>query len=438
VVIVSVCILAALADEIVDQDNEDTGTCSMEKPTCGEPLEDKEDKEKKEYKKIQWTNDEDYEVRHSLDKADDILGLQPLEAIEIYEEVLKDHPESPRANYALARSLQVIIMNQTTPEESKKQMCGRVFELCRKIMDIPKERMAELMRAATVVFMSGMAEGLCEDRGVGIEATYFKLEDEPEALTVHQQNALVYDLYLESRWDEALTQINNTLTRFNQTIHLLLIKGVIMRINSDDKSVKKQVNKLLLDVDMDHLDQETKSRILVDLDHIGVNLGKKGRDQEREMLFQFCSKVHLTPSRYQRSFDLNDKVSSRPVWNKDQLKPRNRWTSAESLAKPNQILDRMKEAEASWETVRDEAVSLAGNVTEEDWISNTFLVKEGGGWKHLPVYLWGKRKHAVCEGAPTTCKLVKKIHKRSQVQEMHSKVLNFGARNSCSESCRTH
>ena len=44
VVLLCVCVFTALGEE----DSDETGTCTMEKPTCGEPLEDNEDKEKKE------------------------------------------------------------------------------------------------------------------------------------------------------------------------------------------------------------------------------------------------------------------------------------------------------------------------------------------------------------------------------------------------------
>ena len=66
--------------------------------------EEKEDKKKTEYKKLFFTNNYDWEIREELDAADDLIHNKTDKAIEIFEDILKRYPDSPRAKYALIRS----------------------------------------------------------------------------------------------------------------------------------------------------------------------------------------------------------------------------------------------------------------------------------------------------------------------------------------------
>ena len=66
--------------------------------------EEKEAKKKTEYKKLFFTNNYDWEIRDELDIADDLIHNKTKEAIDMFEDILKRYPDSPRAKYALIRS----------------------------------------------------------------------------------------------------------------------------------------------------------------------------------------------------------------------------------------------------------------------------------------------------------------------------------------------
>ena len=66
--------------------------------------EEREAKKKKEYKKLFFTNNIDWEIREELDTADDLIYNDTKKAIDLFEDILKRHPDSPRAKYALIRS----------------------------------------------------------------------------------------------------------------------------------------------------------------------------------------------------------------------------------------------------------------------------------------------------------------------------------------------
>ena len=66
--------------------------------------EEREAEKKKAYKKLFFTNDYDWPIREELDAADDLIHKETEKAIELFEDILKRYPESPRAKYALIRS----------------------------------------------------------------------------------------------------------------------------------------------------------------------------------------------------------------------------------------------------------------------------------------------------------------------------------------------
>ena len=66
--------------------------------------EEREAEKKKIYKKLFFTNDYDWIIRDELDAADDVIQPDVEKAIDLFEDILKRYPESPRAKYALCRS----------------------------------------------------------------------------------------------------------------------------------------------------------------------------------------------------------------------------------------------------------------------------------------------------------------------------------------------
>ena len=152
-----------------------------------------------------------------------------------------------------------------------------------------------------------------------------------------------------------------------------------MKTISDDKSTIKAVRKLLMDLDADDLDMETVAEIKMDFDYIGTELHRRGRTKERDMLFKDGSKVHIFPSRYQRSFEFDRKLVGRPVWTREDLVPANRWTSVQSLTRPSEAADKIGEMENNWEIVRDEGLALAENLTENGWDTDRGNTVADGG-----------------------------------------------------------
>ena len=73
--------------------------------------EEREAEKKKNYQKLFFTNHYDWNIRDELDAADDLIHNDTKKAIEIFEDILKRHPESARAKYALTRSKVMVYGN---------------------------------------------------------------------------------------------------------------------------------------------------------------------------------------------------------------------------------------------------------------------------------------------------------------------------------------
>ena len=203
-------------------DEGDDGTCSMEKPTCGD-IGGGEEEEKQKYGKLQWTNDQDYVIRVSLDKADALIANHPRDAMEIYNDLLREHPSSPRANYALAKAHQVVAMNITEKEDpERKEACDTAFGLCRKIVNFPRENTTDIMRTLSHKCLLELSETVCNDKNNFIEALYLYTRENEESKGHHKQ--LAYELFFAKRYEETMEQIDKVVQQFNDTQLLVVIK----------------------------------------------------------------------------------------------------------------------------------------------------------------------------------------------------------------------
>ena len=109
----------------------------------------------------------------------------------------------------------------------------------------------------------------------------------------------------------------------------------------------------------------------------------------------------------------------------DQLKPANRWSSASSLTGLGLATTHLVKLEKQVEVVAKEAVALAEEVGLENssWVEEGPMLMVDGRAFQRPLYSWGKRRHAACALAPSTCSLVKQFVESSKCKKCQSKIL---------------
>ena len=127
----------------------------------------------------------------------------------------------------------------------------------------------------------------------------------------------------------------------------------------------------------------------------------------------------------QRPIDFIPDLRSRPIWSMEELKPASRWSSASSLTGLGLATTHLAKLEKQFEVVAKEAVALAEEVGLENstWVEEGKMMMVEGRAHQRPVYSWGKRRHAACALAPTTCSLIKQFVDSSKCRKCQSKFL---------------
>ena len=195
--------------------DEDTGFCTTEKEACQEDTEE----EKQKYEKIKWTDDKDYKIRKALDEADDEIVGNPTKAEELFHKVLAEHPQSGRANYALARTYQIMIWRSNSTEE-KLDLCANTKSILRRTLSWPS--VSDYIKTASAHLLLSVAEKDCfESKAEAIEALKQIRDMEPDS---RYAVVLCHDLFLEERYEEAEEQIDDILSRNPEHFLLNLLK----------------------------------------------------------------------------------------------------------------------------------------------------------------------------------------------------------------------
>eukprot|EP00090_Calanus_glacialis_P034684 TRINITY_DN5853_c0_g1_i1.p1 TRINITY_DN5853_c0_g1~~TRINITY_DN5853_c0_g1_i1.p1 ORF type:complete len:535 (-),score=128.27 TRINITY_DN5853_c0_g1_i1:119-1723(-) len=412
---------ATLGSENNSTEEENEGFCTTEKESCDGDT----DEEKQNYAKIKWTDDKDYLIREQLDKADDEIVPNPAVAVEMFNEILKDHPQSGRANYALARTYQFLIWKTNTTEE-KSDFCEKTKTILRNVLSWSD--LSEYLTTASAHLFLTIAEKDCfKSKSEGIEALQYIRAYEPDSRFAV---VLCHDLFLEERYDEALEQIEDVLSRKPENFLLNILKSTIMKVRKDEKKDVKQANRMLRELDyeetLEGLKKEERMQegglLTIDLNYLGVELSKRSRNDIKEIIYKDASRLHLIPSPMQRPLELMKDLKSQPVWELSELQSQNRWTNAQSLTGLGQTSDKLKNIAANLKAIKDEAQEIVKDINDGDtWIEDkTSLVGHGTSYTR-GLYLYSKKKHETCSKCPTLCKILKKFPDSSNCKKCISK-----------------
>ena len=206
---------------------------------------------KQNYTKITWTDDYDYAIREELDAADDMIASDQPKAVKMFDEILEHHPDSARAKYAMARALDILILNSTDiDQETLRGHCDKALAALSSILARGHE--LTLMRRSASHLLQRMAEDrLCYSRPDNIRALTVMAEMSPEA---RYDVVLGQELFLNGDYDEALAAIDTVIEKKKHEFVLNVIKSTILRIQGKEKEARAFMRELDLDDVFDNSD----------------------------------------------------------------------------------------------------------------------------------------------------------------------------------------
>ena len=259
---------------------EDEGKCSSEKETCED--------DKQNYTKIMWTNDYDYQIRIVLDEADDVIAKDQPKAAKMFENILEKHPKSARAKYALARTLELIMVNETDLDEQTK-ICDRAREMLKQ--NLVQEDVNDLMESASASLLMKLSDlrPICYSIDDQIEALRVISRKEPEG---RHAIVLCQELFIKGNYDEALDRIENLLKLKPEEFLLNILKTTILKLRGQEKEANKILRNLDLDETLESLEknpEEIRSLLPViinDINHLCLSLLKSGKHNVIDILLK--------------------------------------------------------------------------------------------------------------------------------------------------------
>ena len=196
------------------------------------------------YTKITWTDDYDYAIKDQLDAADDVIVNDQLRAVEMFEKIMENYPQSARAKYSIARALDIFIYNSTDIE--RETLCGHFVKARAALVSILDQgHEKELMRRSASHLLQRMAEDWrCYSRPDQIRALTVMAEKNP---TERYSVVLAQELFLNGDYDEALATIETVLEQKKHEFGLNVIKSTILRLQDKEKEARAFLREIDLD-----------------------------------------------------------------------------------------------------------------------------------------------------------------------------------------------
>jgi hypothetical protein len=89
------------------------------------------------YSKNSYTCDYDWSIKDLLDTVEDYIVDEPEKSISMLDDILKKHPDSPRANYNRIRAFQFKHINSNHDQEpSEELIAAQATEVVRMFFDL--------------------------------------------------------------------------------------------------------------------------------------------------------------------------------------------------------------------------------------------------------------------------------------------------------------
>ena len=347
-----------------------------------------------------------------MDHAEEYFANDLEKCVELFQDLQKKYPNSPRALYVGTRARLSKLFNSTTikrdSEEYNKELNDilDVYTAMLDRYDEDSDKEPEDMDVMPVMFSSIVihAAGIAEAHNM--TERHLALSKKAMEKGAGYKNDLRYHLanihhhILLDQWDLAEKATDSALEGRENSFQLQMMKGLLMKA----KGLKKEGNRLLRSLDSDNIDKVTTCH---DTNLFAQALFNVGKYDFARMMIAESSKHHIFLSHYQRPVLAveKDNMENEIVWDHENHVGLS--TYDEEFTALNEFSSIIKEE--ALKAVENEAEQQRFYVRfYQNTANNIFETKDGGNLTVLPLFVYGKRERMNCmELMPKTCKFMK-------------------------------
>ncbi|XP_055704085.1 aspartyl/asparaginyl beta-hydroxylase isoform X6 [Phlebotomus papatasi] len=362
------------AEELSDVDDSDLMKRLEEKYGKLPQLSDREDEEEEDKT---WTKIPPRSGAQSfeddLQRANDDLEDNPRSALNAFDKILKNFPQTPEALYGRARALDRLSEMQQSNAILKDAI--RAYEA---VVRLKMNVSDDLFTAAATRCIDRMRFLGLHSQAMPIhEALILRFDDQPE-----YRNQLAISYLLLNQLADAKFVLHHTLLRWRDNPIALVHYGFVLKaLDQDYEDAALYLSEGLAS----NAEGTQDGRFYFALGDSLLRLGK--RDKARAV-FKLGAKKKLFLSEYQRSLYNVDNLKSKPFWTIDETKNRKLFETLE----------------LNWKLIRDEGMKLLDQ--EGFFVDEAENLREKGDWKQFDLFVKGQKIVKHCQKAPLTCNIM--------------------------------
>ncbi|XP_013780790.1 aspartyl/asparaginyl beta-hydroxylase-like [Limulus polyphemus] len=340
------------------------------------------------YEKEDITNSIDFEIKDELDEADNNLEKSPEKALKHFEELLKQHPQSPRAEYGKAQSL-----DRMAEQQRSNSLLEQAVAAYQDVLSMPKVPDKLYLLAANRAVDRMRFRGLL---GKALNLQKHLADKYPENVNIHNQLAVTY--LLVGKGQEAKKVLKKIIKKHPDIGYAKVHYGFILK--TEDNNYDDGIKYLREGI-------ATREPGVIDgrfFFHLGDALARTGKKDEAMEVYEQGVKEGVFLSAYQRSLYNVKGLKGQPWW------------MPEETTYYNYILL----LEKNWKIIKNEALAIL-NEQQSGFRPESEGLRDTGDWKQFEMFARGQKFAKNCDRVPRTCALIENIPdavgcKRGQVK----------------------
>ncbi|XP_076349788.1 aspartyl/asparaginyl beta-hydroxylase-like [Tachypleus tridentatus] len=310
------------------------------------------------YEKEDITNSIDFEIKDELDEADGDLEKSPEKALKHFEQLLRQHPQSPRAVYGKAQSF-----DRMAEQQHSNSLLEQAVAAYQDVLNMPNVPDKLYLLSANRAVDRMRFRGLL---GKALNLQKHLANRYPENIDIHNQLAVTY--LLVGKGQEAKKVLKKIIKKHPDNGYAKVHYGFILK--TEDNNYEDGIKFLREGIG-------TREPGVIDgrfFFHLGDALSRVGKKDEAMEVYEQGVKEGVFLSAYQRSLYNVKGLKGQPWW------------MPEETTYYNYILL----LEKNWKIIKNEALAIL-NEQQSGFRPESEGLRDTGDWKQFEMFARGQK-----------------------------------------------